>query len=123
MKDRPPTSLLRVALSFIGNWLTAALGTATWGEGLGGRSQRDGGLSSGLLRLLQMEVGFGKVGWVAGMCGLVWAATLGSPRTPYEMASLLPLVAVSVRAVSYSLGAMCCAGVRSRRSNNPVVTR
>ena len=45
--------------------------------------------------------------WIAGACGFAWRVILGSPQTIHEEVGWLTLGLVSLRVVSYSLGALC----------------
>jgi predicted membrane channel-forming protein YqfA (hemolysin III family) len=45
--------------------------------------------------------------WIAGVCGFAWRVILGSPQTIHEEVGWFTLGLVSLRVVSYSLGAFC----------------
>ncbi len=130
--------VLRVIASFVGNWLTAVIGTAIWSAGLyrifhartvGGVYLKEIFLSAVIAFLLGYFVFYrwksvpAKWVWVVGVVGLAWRATLRSPTTPGETVSLYSLDWTSVRAIFYSLGAWSCGSVaplvRRRWSGRP----
>ncbi len=118
--------VLRATASLVGNWLTAAIGTAIWNAEfehifhpgtIRGLYIREILLSAVVAFLLGYFVFYkwrsapAKWVWVVGVLGFTWRATLDTPSTPAATATLLSLDAVSVRAAFYSLGAWSCASI------------
>ena len=62
--------------------------------------------------------------WVVGVCGFAWRVTLGAPQTIHEEVDWFTLGLVSLRAVFYSLGALCCQslmGLFSKEQPDPLL--
>jgi hypothetical protein len=60
--------------------------------------------------------------WVIGVCTFVWRLTLGNPRSLDEEVNWAVIDFVSVRAVFYSIGAVCCyLWITSRRTPLPAL--
>ena len=118
--------VLRATASFLGNCLTAVIGTAIWNTGLEhvfhprtikGIYLTEIALSGVVAFLLGYFVFYkwksapAKWVWVVAVIVLAWRATLPTPHTPVEMVSLYSLDWISVRVAFYSLGAWSCASI------------
>ena len=127
--------VLRGAASFVGNVLTALIGTAIWDAGLSrifhprtirGIYLTEIGLSAVIAFLLGYFVFYkwksapAKAVWVVAVLVLAYRSTFSPPKTPGEIVTQSSLDWLSVRAIFYSLGAWSCASIvpliRKRRS-------
>lgn len=120
---RGTQGLLWYAFSLVRDLLTAVIGTTLLEAGVEhlfhpdtveGIRLRELACSAAIAFLLGYAVFYkwkpasAKWIWVAGNCGFIWRIFQGDPQTTAELAIRVTLEAVSVRAVFYSFGALCC---------------